>query len=61
MSNNITDALSRYDQMLKNLHNSAILSAPLRKQEAVLTSRMEGTISIINEQQDYLLIIFCIF
>lgn len=42
-------ALARYDQMLKNLHNSEILLAPLRNQEAVLSSRMEGTISTMDE------------
>lgn len=44
-----TDAIARYDQMLKNMHNSEILLAPLRNQEAVLSSRMEGTISTIDE------------
>lgn len=44
-----TDALARYDQMLKNMHNSEILLGPLRKQEAVISSRMEGTISTIDE------------
>lgn len=44
-----TDALSRYDQMLKSIHKSHILLAPLRNQEAVLTSRMEGTISTLDE------------
>ncbi|WP_339753082.1 Fic/DOC family N-terminal domain-containing protein [uncultured Winogradskyella sp.] len=44
-----TDAIARYDQMLKNIHNSEILLAPLRNQEAVLSSRMEGTISTIDE------------
>ena len=44
-----TDALARYDQMLKNMHNSEILLAPLRKQEAVISSRMEGTISTMDE------------
>tara|TARA_B100000780_G_C21121205_1_gene454201 strand:+ start:1243 stop:2358 length:1116 start_codon:yes stop_codon:yes gene_type:complete len=44
-----TDALARYDQMLKNLHNSEILLAPLRNQEAVISSRMEGTISTMDE------------
>lgn len=48
-----TNALSRYDQMLKNLHNSAILSVPLSTQEAVLTSRMEGTISTLDEILHY--------
>ena len=44
-----TDALVRYDQMLKNMHNSEILLAPLRNQEAVISSRMEGTISTMDE------------
>lgn len=44
-----TNALARYDQMLKNMHNSEILLGPLRKQEAVISSRMEGTISTIDE------------
>ena len=29
-------ALARYDQMLKNMHNSEILLSPLRRQEAVV-------------------------
>ncbi|PTM05731.1 MAG: cell filamentation protein Fic [Bacteroidetes bacterium] len=44
-----TDALARYDQMLKNMHNCEILLAPLRNQEAVISSRMEGTISTMDE------------
>lgn len=44
-----TDAVARYDQMLKNMHNSEILLAPLRNQEAVISSRMEGTISTMDE------------
>lgn len=44
-----TDALARYDQMLKTMHNSEILLAPLRNQEAVISSRMEGTISTMDE------------
>ena len=44
-----TDALSRYDQMLKTLHNSEILLAPLRSREAVISSRIEGTISTLDE------------
>lgn len=44
-----TDALARYDQMLKNMHNSEILLAPLRNQEAVISSRMEGTVSTMDE------------
>ncbi|MCJ2165631.1 MULTISPECIES: Fic/DOC family N-terminal domain-containing protein [unclassified Pseudodesulfovibrio] len=44
-----TDAIARYDQMLKNMHNSEILLAPLRNQEAIISSRMEGTISTMDE------------
>lgn len=48
-----TDATARYDQMLKNMHNSEILLAPLRNQEAVISSRMEGTISTMDEILKY--------
>lgn len=44
-----TDAIARFDQMLKNMHNSEILLAPLRNQEAVISSRMEGTVSTMDE------------
>jgi len=44
-----TSAVARYDQMLKNMHNSEILLAPIRNQEAVISSRMEGTISTMDE------------
>ncbi len=44
-----TDAIARFDQMLKNMHNSEILLTPLRNQEAVISSRMEGTISTMDE------------
>jgi Fic family protein len=44
-----TDALARYDQMLQGMHNSKIFLAPLREQEAVVSSRMEGTISTMDE------------
>lgn len=43
------DALARFDQMLKTMHNSAFLLAPLRQQEAVISSRMEGTVSTMDE------------
>lgn len=46
-------ALARYDQTLKNLHNSDFLVTPLRGQEAVISSRMEGTISTIDEVLRY--------
>lgn len=42
-------ALARYDQMLAAMRNSEILLAPLRNQEAVISSRMEGTISTLDE------------
>src|SRR5690554_659295 len=48
-----TDATARYDQMLKNMHNSEILLAPLRNQEAVISSRMEGKISTMDEILKY--------
>lgn len=44
-----TAALARYDQMLRGLHNSELFLAPLRGQEAVVSSRMEGTISTMDE------------
>lgn len=43
------DAVSRFDQMLTTLRNSEILLAPLRNQEAVISSRMEGTVSTMDE------------
>jgi Fic family protein len=44
-----TDALARYDQALQGMHNSEVFLAPLRGQEAVVSSRMEGTISTMDE------------
>ncbi len=44
-----TDALARYDQALQAMHNNGIFLAPLRNQEAVLSSRMEGTFSTMDE------------
>lgn len=48
-----TDALARYDQMLTTMHNREIFLAPLRNQEAVLSSKMEGTISTLDEILEY--------
>ena len=48
-----TEAISRFDQVLKSMHNSEILLAPLRNQEAVISSRMEGTISTLDEIMQY--------
>ncbi len=42
-------ALGRYDQMLASLHNSALLLAPMRRREAIISSRMEGTVSTLDE------------
>lgn len=47
------DAISRYDQMLLSLPNSELLLAPLRHNEAVISSRMEGTISTVDEVMIY--------
>ena len=46
-------AIARFDQMLKNMHNSEFLLAPLRNQEAVISSRMEGTVSTMDEILEY--------
>src|SRR5690606_20884049 len=48
-----TETLARFDQRLKNLYNSEILLAPLRNREAVLSSRIEGTISTMDEILQY--------
>jgi Fic family protein len=42
-------AVARYDQMLDGLHNKELFVAPLRGQEAVVSSRMEGAISTLDE------------
>ena len=48
-----TDAIARFDQMLRGMHESEILLAPLRQQEAVISSRMEGTVSTMDEILSY--------
>lgn len=48
----MTDALqqlTRYDVNLQHMPNSALLLAPLRQRDAVVSSRMEGTISTLEE------------
>jgi Fic family protein len=50
---NATDAIARFDQMLKSMHSNEILLAPLRNQEAVISSRIEGTISTMDEILQY--------
>lgn len=42
-------ALARYDTMLQTLHNSDLLLAPLRRREAVISSRIEGTVATLDE------------
>jgi len=46
-------ALARYDQELNQLHNRELFLAPLGNQEAVASSRMEGTISTVDEILQY--------
>lgn len=42
-------ALTRYDTLLRTLPNSELMLAPLRARDAVVSSRMEGTISTLEE------------
>lgn len=42
-------SLARYDARMDGLVNSDLLLAPLQRQDAVTSSRMEGTISTIEE------------
>jgi Fic family protein len=42
-------SLAEYNGMLRRLPNSSILLAPLRLQEAVLSSRIEGTLATMSE------------
>ena len=42
-------ALARYDGMLQGVVNPAILLSPLTTQEAVLSSRIEGTQATLDE------------
>lgn len=42
-------ALARYDAKLEKLHNKELLLAPLRNTEAVVSSRIEGTIATLDE------------
>ncbi len=42
-------SLTRFDTMLRGLPNSELLLAPLRAKDAVVSSRMEGTISTLEE------------
>lgn len=42
-----TASFARYDQMLSGMLNSETLLAPLRTRDAIVSSRMEGTISTL--------------
>lgn len=42
-------AIARYDAVLNGLHNKDLLLAPLRRQEAVISSRIEGTVATLDE------------
>lgn len=44
-----SSALARYDTRLEGLHNKELLLAPLRSTEAVISSRMEGTVATLDE------------
>lgn len=41
--------LTRFDERLAHMPNSELLLAPLRQRDAVVSSRMEGTISTLEE------------
>lgn len=42
-------ALARYDAKLEKLHNKELLLAPLHNAEAVVSSRIEGTVATLDE------------
>ena len=46
-------AIARYEQMLKGIHNARLFLTPLARQEALSSSRMEGTISTLDELLEY--------
>lgn len=46
-------ALAKYDALLNTLHNSEVLLAPLRRREAVISSRIEGTVATLDEILKY--------
>jgi hypothetical protein len=46
-------ALARYDGMLQSIVNPAVFLAPLTTQEAVLSSRIEGTQASMEEVLEY--------
>ncbi|MEP3113305.1 Fic/DOC family N-terminal domain-containing protein [Nisaea sp.] len=42
-------AIAKYDAALNNLHNKQLLLAPLKNKEAVISSRIEGTVATLDE------------
>ncbi len=46
-------ALARYDGLLTAIPNAAVLLSPLTTQEAVLSSRIEGTHATMGEVLEY--------
>ena len=46
-------ALARYDGLLSSIPNPAVLLSPLTTQEAVLSSRIEGTQATMGEILEY--------
>lgn len=46
-------AIAGYEQMLKGIHNARLFLTPLERQEALSSSRMEGTISTLDELLEY--------
>ena len=46
-------AIAQFEQMLKGIHNARLFLSPLQRQEAISSSRMEGTISTLDELLEY--------
>ncbi len=46
-------ALGRYDAVLSEIPNPQVLLSPLTTQEAVLSSRIEGTVATMAEVLEY--------
>lgn len=46
-------AIARYEQMLRGMPNARLFLTPLERQEALSSSRMEGTISTLDELLEY--------
>ena len=42
-------SIARYDALLQSLPNSDLLLSPLRRREAVISSRIEGTVATLDE------------